>query len=88
MDEFQYFSTAGEAQALVKFSSLVEEEDLLGLFGKIFFGFCQESEVGIAVEDVFEVGDEVWFGLNKFGSWAFLFLAFSLEFLGGFGYEK
>lgn len=42
--------------------------------------------MGIAVEDVFQVGDEVWLGLDKFGSWAFLFLAFLLEFFGGFCY--
>lgn len=72
----------------MKFSGLGEKEDLLTLFGKEFLGFCQESEVGIAVEDVFEVRNEVWLSLDKFCSWALFFLALFLEFFGGFCNKK
>lgn len=34
------------------------------------------------------MGNDVWLGLNEFGSWAFFLLALFLEFLGGLGYEE
>lgn len=36
-----------EPQLLVKFSGIVEAEDMMGLFGEEFFGFREESEMGI-----------------------------------------
>lgn len=72
----------------MEFSGVVEAEDLLGLFGEIFFGFREESKMGISVEDDFKVGNEIWLGLNRFGSRAFFFLAFFSEFFGNFRDEE
>lgn len=58
-----------EPQLLVKFSSIVKAKDMMGLFGQEFFGFSEESEMGIAYEDVFEVGDDVWLSLDQCGTW-------------------
>lgn len=72
----------------MEFSGVVEAEDLLGLFGEIFFGFREESEVGVSMEDAFKLGNEIWLGLNRFGSRAFFFLAFFSEFFGNFRDEE
>lgn len=87
-DGFQNFASAGKPQLLVEFSGVVEAEHLLRLFGKVLFGFGEKSEMGISEEDAFEVRNEIGLSLNQFGSWAFFFLAFLLEFLGGFGDEE
>lgn len=61
---------------------------MLRLFGEVFLGSGEESVMGISVEDVFEVGNEIGLGLNQFGSSAFLFLALFPEFLGGLGDQE
>lgn len=58
-DGFQNLAAAGEAELLVEFSGVIEAEDLEGLFGEEFFGFSEESEVGISEEEVFKVGYDV-----------------------------
>ena len=70
------------------FAGVVKAEDLLGLFGKKFFGFRKESEGGIAVEDEFKVGDFVGVGRNGSGSGRVFFGRLDLCFLRGFGYEE
>lgn len=72
----------------MEFSGGVEPEDLFGLFGEVLLGFGEEPEVGVSEEYVFKLADEIWLGLNRFGSRAFLFLAFFPEFFGGFGDEE
>lgn len=72
----------------MEFSGVVEEEDLLALFGEEFLGFGEESEMSVAVEDVLQVADEIGLGLNRFGSRAFLLLALFSELFGGFGDEE
>lgn len=88
LDGLEDFAAAGEAERLVEFAGVVEAEDLLGLFGEVFFRFGEESVMGVSEEDGFQVGKEVWFGLDQFCSWAFLLLALLPEFLGGFGDEE
>lgn len=87
-DGLENFPAAGEAKLLVEFSGVIEAEDFVGLFGEKFFGLSEESEVRISEEDVFEVGNDAWLGLNECSSWAVLFLALFLEFLGSFGDEE
>lgn len=84
----EHFPATGEAEFPVEFSGLVEKEDVLGLFGEEFFGFCEESKAGVALDNVFEFGDPGVFVLDGLCSWAVSFLAFFLMFFGGFGDEE
>ncbi|CAI9763876.1 unnamed protein product [Fraxinus pennsylvanica] len=61
---------------------------MLRLFREEFLSFGEESEVGISEKDVFEVGYKIWLGLDQVRARTILFLAFFLEFLGGFGDQK
>ena len=82
------FATAGETKFAKEFAGVVKEEDLFALFGEEFFGFREESEGGIAVEDGFEVGDFVGVGCDGSCARRLGFGAFGSVFLGGFGYEE
>lgn len=82
------FPAAREAEFSVELAGVVEAEDAVGLLGEEVSGFCEEPEVGIALDDVLEVGDEVGLGLDELRSRAFVFLALFFEFFGGFGDEE
>lgn len=88
LDGAKDFPATGKAELSVELAGVVEAKDMVGLLGEEFFGSGEEPEVGIAFYNVFKVGDEVGFMLNKLGSWTVLFLVFLLLFLGGFGDEE
>lgn len=48
----------------MELAGTVKGEDLVGLFGEECFGFGEEMEMGVAVEDLFKVGNEVGFVLD------------------------
>lgn len=60
----------------------------MGLFGEVIFSFNEKSEMGVSLKYVFEMRKDIRLGLNEFSSWAFLLLAFLLEFFGDFGDEE
>lgn len=88
VEEFEDFPASGKAELLVELGGVVEAEDLVGLFGEEVPGSGEEAEVRVAVEDVLEVGEEVWLGLDWVGSGALFLLPFLLELFGGFGDEE
>lgn len=82
------FPAAGKTELLVEFAGFVKEYHLLRLFREEFLSSVEESEVGISEKDVFEVRYNIWLGLDQVRARTILFLAFFLEFLGGFGDQK
>lgn len=82
------FAAAREAELAVELAGVVEAEDAVGLLGDVFFGFGEESEVGVASDDAFQVGDEVGLGLDELGARAVMVFAPLFEFFGGFGDEE
>lgn len=87
-NEFGDFTAAGESEFPIEFPGVVEAEDLFGLFGYEFFGFGEESVLGITGEEGFEMGDFVGVGCDGSGAGRIGFGALGFMFLGGFGYEK
>lgn len=69
LEKFKNFPPAGKPEFPIQFTGFIETEDLVGLFGEVVFGFEEESEVGVAFKDVFEVLDAFGVGLDVFGPW-------------------
>ncbi|KAA8540337.1 hypothetical protein F0562_024744 [Nyssa sinensis] len=65
----EHFAAAGKAKLPVELAGIVEAEDVFGLLGEEIFGFGEEFE-GVALDDVFEVGEAAGFVLDEFGSGA------------------
>lgn len=83
-----YFSAAGESEFAVEFASVVEGENLFGLFREEFFGFREESEGGVAVEEGLELGDFVGVGRDGSGAGRIGFGALGFVLFRCFGYEE
>ncbi|KAA8550281.1 hypothetical protein F0562_001965 [Nyssa sinensis] len=61
----EHFAVAGKAKLPVELPGVVEAEDVFGLLGEEIFGFGEEFE-GVALDDVFEVGEAAGFVLDEF----------------------
>ncbi|KAA8515759.1 hypothetical protein F0562_018630 [Nyssa sinensis] len=65
----EHFAAAGKAKLPVELVGVVEAEDVFGLLREEIFGFGEEFE-GVALDNMFEVGEAAGFVLDEFGSGA------------------
>lgn len=73
----------------MELAGVVEAEDVVGLLGEVVFGFGEESEGGVAVDDGLQVGEAAGLVGNELASGAVvLVLALLSEIFGGFGDEE
>ncbi|KAA8527847.1 hypothetical protein F0562_035284 [Nyssa sinensis] len=61
----EHFAAAGKAKLPVELAGVVEAEDAFGLLGEEIFGFGEEFEEGVALDNVFDVGEAAGFVLDK-----------------------
>lgn len=59
LDGAENLTTTREAELTMELAGEVKGEDLVGLFEEEGFGFGEETELGVAIEDLFKVGDEL-----------------------------
>lgn len=88
LDEAGDLAAPGEAELAVELAGFVEAEDMFGLLGEEVLGLGNESEGGVALDDVLEVRNAIGLRLDQFGAGTFFLRAFFLEFFGGFGDQE